>query len=573
MTRPGGRSQAHTTQPAAGDGDAHDWVSRIADDVIALVDRTSPGRTIICASGISPSGPIHLGNLRELMVPHYVADEIRRRGRECRHILSWDDYDRLRKVPEGVPPGFEEHIGRPLTSVPDPWGEYANWAERFKAPLREALVALGVEVVEVSQTQMYTSQAYTDQIITAIEQRRHIDSILARYRTKKPSDENGPGSPDDSDDESGGGAGEYFPYKAYCANCGRDTTTVTGYDPNRKRVDYVCSSCGYHGSVDISADNHGKLVWKVDWPMRWAYEGVDFEAAGVDHATPGSSFTVGLQLVREIFGSELLSHLGYSFVGIKGMAKMSSSTGGVPTPADALQVLEAPILRWLYVRRRPNQAFVIDLGVEIVRLYDEWDRLGLRVSAGTAPPADVLVHSRSTRTSLGRLSEPAIKVPFRMLSSVVDVTAGDDDQIARSLSTMGVLPGNLSAVEPRLTLARNWVEAYLPEQDRTHVRDEPDAELLRTLTDEDQACLDLLLDRLADDWTLEGLTRLVYGVPKLVHGLTLDDPPAEETKALQKRFFRLLYRLLISKERGPRVPTLLMALGQDRTRALLTRLG
>src|SRR4029453_10389975 len=151
MTRPGGRSQAPTTQPAAGDGDAHDWVSRIPDDVIARVDRTSPGRTIICASGISPSGPIHLGNLRELMVPHYVADEIRRRGRECRHILSWDDYDRLRKVPQGVPPGFEEHIGRPLTSVPDPWGEYANWAERFKAPLREALVALGVEVVEVSQ--------------------------------------------------------------------------------------------------------------------------------------------------------------------------------------------------------------------------------------------------------------------------------------------------------------------------------------------------------------------------------------------------------------------------------------
>jgi lysyl-tRNA synthetase class 1 len=570
MTRPGARSEPPSPEPSASAGDAHDWVSRTADDVIARVDRVSPGKAIVCASGISPSGPIHLGNLREMMVPHFVADEIRRRGRECRHILSWDDYDRLRKVPVGVPAGFEEHVGRPLSSVPDPWGSYPNWAERYKAPLREALAALGVEIIEISQTQMYMSGAYTPQIIAAIEERRRIDSILSRYRTKKPGADALAESPDGSDDESVGDDGEYFPYKAYCANCGRDTTDPTGYDPARKRVDYACRTCGHRGGVDIEADNHGKLVWKVDWPMRWAYEGVDFEPAGVDHATPGSSFTVGTQLVSEIFGAEPPFYFGYSFVGIKGMAKMSSSSGGVPIPSDALEVLEAPILRWLYVRRRPNQSFTIDLGAEVVRLYDEWDRLRSRVSAGTTQPADLLVHSRSTRTSLGRLREPETVVPFRMLSSVIDVTAGDDDQIARLLRTMGVLAGDLSAVEPRLSLARNWISGYVPEQDRTHVRDEPDVETLRGLTGEDQACLDLLLRRLGDDWTLEGLTRLVYGVPKLVHGFELDDPPDAATRASQKRFFRLLYMLLISAERGPRLPTLLMALGPDRTRSLLT---
>jgi lysyl-tRNA synthetase, class I len=568
MTRPGTRSQAQPPVPAAGSSDAHDWVSRTADEVIAHADRTSPGKVIVCASGISPSGPIHLGNLREMMVPHFVADEIRRRGRECRHILSWDDYDRLRRVPAGVPAGFEEHVGRPLSSVPDPWGGYANWAERFKAPLRQALAALGIEIVEISQTQMYTSGAYTDQIMTAIEERRHIDSILSRYRTKKP--DGNSENPDGSDDESGGVGGEYFPYRAYCANCGRDTTEVTAYDATHKRVEYACSTCGHRGHVDISADNHGKLVWKVDWPMRWAFEGVDFEPAGVDHATPGSSFTVGTQLVSEIFRAPPPFYFGYSFVGIKGMAKMSSSSGGVPIPSDALEVLEAPVLRWLYVRRRPNQAFTIDLGPEVVRLYDEWDRLGLRVLDGTAQPGDVLTHSRSTRTSLGQLHQPETVVPFRMLSSVVDVTAGDDDQIARLLRTMGVLSGDLSDLEPRLSLARNWVNDYMPEQDRTHVRDEPDAETLRALSGEDRDCLDLLLERLALDWTLEGLTRLVYGVPKLVHGLELDDPPDGATKESQKRFFRLLYTLLISRERGPRLPTLLMALGQDRTRSLLT---
>ena len=75
----------------------------------------------MCASGISPSGPIHLGNLREVMTPHLVADEVRRRGIEVEHIISWDDFDRFRKVPNGCrasTTSWEEHIGKPLTDVP-----------------------------------------------------------------------------------------------------------------------------------------------------------------------------------------------------------------------------------------------------------------------------------------------------------------------------------------------------------------------------------------------------------------------------------------------------------------------
>ena len=78
-----------------------DWVARFADEVEAEADRRArSGRAaIVCASGISPSGPIHLGNLREVLTPHLVADELRRRGHDVVHLLSWDDYDRFRRVP------------------------------------------------------------------------------------------------------------------------------------------------------------------------------------------------------------------------------------------------------------------------------------------------------------------------------------------------------------------------------------------------------------------------------------------------------------------------------------------
>ena len=87
-----------------------DWVSRFADDAIEESERRSPGKPVVVASGLSPSGPIHLGNLREVMTPHLVADEIRRRGHQVRHLISWDDYDRYRKVPALDPRRQQDQI-------------------------------------------------------------------------------------------------------------------------------------------------------------------------------------------------------------------------------------------------------------------------------------------------------------------------------------------------------------------------------------------------------------------------------------------------------------------------------
>lgn len=122
------------------------------------------------------------------MTPHLVADEIRRRGHQVRHLISWDDYDRYRKVPAGiagVDESWAEHIGKPLTSVPAPEGSaYPNWAEHFKAAMAESLAQLGVEFDGISQTEQYTSGVYREQILHAMKHRGDIDAILAQYRTK-----------------------------------------------------------------------------------------------------------------------------------------------------------------------------------------------------------------------------------------------------------------------------------------------------------------------------------------------------------------------------------------------------
>ncbi|MFD8969439.1 lysine--tRNA ligase [Streptomyces sp. NPDC059568] len=590
-----------------------DWVSRFADDVIAESERRAPGKPVVVASGLSPSGPIHLGNLREVMTPHLVADEIRRRGHEVRHLISWDDYDRYRKVPAGVPgtdTSWAEHIGRPLTSVPAPAGSaYPNWAEHFKAAMTESLAELGIEYDGISQTEQYTSGAYREQILHAMKHRAEIDAILDRYRTKAKDTKDGTSTTKDGgtgtgdkanakvpaqakggrkqveeaeleaeegsgaaaeDDGSGGSAG-YFPYKPYCGGCGKDLTTVTSYDDGTTELTYTCAECGFSETVRLSEFNRGKLVWKVDWPMRWAYEGVIFEPSGVDHSSPGSSFVVGGQIVREVFDGVQPIGPMYAFVGISGMAKMSSSKGGVPTPADALKIMEAPLLRWLYARRRPNQSFKIAFDQEIQRLYDEWDALERKVADGSVLPADAAAYARATGTAAGALPSTPRPLPYRTLASVVDITAGAEEQTLRILSELDPARPltSLDEVRPRLDRAENWITSQVPAEARTIVRAEPDHELLDSLDEQARESLRLLLEGLDSHWSLDGLTTLVYGVPKVLAGLAPDAKPTAELKVAQRSFFALLYRLLVGRDTGPRLPTLLLAVGADRVRKLL----
>ncbi|RNI25265.1 lysine--tRNA ligase [Flexivirga caeni] len=571
-----------------------DWVSRLADEAIA--DAEAKGTTVVCASGISPSGPIHLGNLREVMTPHLVADEVRRRGVEVEHLISWDDFDRFRKVPNvpGVDESWEQHIGKPLTDVPPPAGSAAtSWAEHFRDQLERSLGELGITYRGISQTGQYLSGAYTEQILFAMSQRSEIDKVLDQYRTLGPkkakkapklSEEeaaaaaeaeagSGAAAEDDGRGESG-----YYPYRPYCSECGTDFTTVTAYDDATTAMTYTCR-CGFTETVDLRTFRRGKLVWKVDWPMRWAYEKVTFEPSGVDHQSPGSSYVVGKELAP-MFGWERPVGPMYAFVGIKGMAKMSSSKGGVPTPADALQIMEPQLLRWLYARRKPAASFSVAFDAEVERMYDEWDSLGAKVASGKGQPGDLAAYTRATSTAVGVLAVTPRPVSYRTLASIVDITTGDAEQTLRIVGALDAEDPvtSLDELRPRLTCVEHWVTTQMADEDRTVVRTAPDAARLESLTDAEHDALAILLNgkdgqlpALEGAWSLDGLTHQVYGVPKVQRGLAADQivKGDKELGAAQREFFKLLYNLLVDKDTGPRLPTLLLAIGADRVRMLL----
>ncbi|MFO7191144.1 MULTISPECIES: lysine--tRNA ligase [Thermocrispum] len=540
------------------------WVQRAADQAIEHAQRAG-AKKIICASGVSPSGPIHLGNLREVMTAHFVAEEIKARGLDAVHLHSWDDYDRFRKVPVGLDESLNEHVGKPLSAVPDPYGERDSYASHFIAEFSASLRRLGVQMHEIRQSQQYPRGTYNAAIRKAMAERGRIFDILARFQTE--------GRHDTPVEER---RARYYPFKPYCESCGTDFTTVTEYvDPV---VSYECR-CGHSGRMSL-ADGEpisGKLQWKVDWPMRWVHEGVDFEPAGEDHHAPSSSFASGKVLVADIFGGIAPFSFAYSFVGLAGgSSKMSGSAGGAAIPATALDVIEPAILRWLYLRRLPSQKFTIDLSPRAVqRLYDEWDRFTDQARSADASPIEKHLHGMCLATSAGPVEYSKRPVSFRLLSSAADITQANTEQMARLVRQhiSDDAPADtetlFAELEPRVTCAINYATRLVPPEERTILRTEFNTEAWNQLDDQTQKGVQILAERLTEDWTLDGLTRLVYGVPKILNGLPEDAPPTPELKKVQRAFFKALYQLLCSSDTGPRLPTLFLSIGPERAHKLL----
>ncbi len=541
-----------------------DWLETIAaaTEAHAAPTKGADG-TLVCASGISPSGPIHMGNLREAMTTHLIAEALRARGREVVHVHSWDDYDRFRKVPAGQPEWMADFIGQPLCDIPDPGEEYPSWGHRHMHDFEQSCARIGIEARWTRQSVMYRDGTYQEAVHDALAGRLEIFDILAKYQTESrqevPLEER---------------RRRYWPYRVYCPACSTDAPELVSYDDEARVLRYRCACNGEERDTCLTEESIGKLVWKVDWPMRWAHEKVDFEPGGEDHSTPGSSYTVGKEIVGR-FGWQAPSYAGYGFVGMSGSTKMSSSLGQAPTPGFALEFIEPALMRWLYLRRAPRTQFSIDFGAEIWRQYDEWDSYRRRAVKQEVPPLHHRVIAHSLKTSTGEVTTPQTTVGFRVLSGAADICSGNRAQIARIVRDHldGDCPDEdealLAQLEPRLSCALGWVEHCMPDEDRVRVRASFSSERWAELTEEELRAVSMLLDGLEDNWGLTALTSHVYAVPKRMAGLPLDVKPTPELKQAQRAFFRLLYELLLDDETGPRLPTLLLSLGVDRVRELL----
>lgn len=518
------------------------WADTNAEKVI----RAKGDRPIYtCASGITPSGTVHIGNFREIISVELIVRALRERGKEVRFIYSWDDYDVFRKVPKNVPEteSWEQYLRMPITLVPDPWERADNYARSNEVELEELLPTVGVEPEYIYQAEKYRSSRYARGIRTALERRDLIRGILDEHRSEPL-------------------PAQWFPISVFSSFTNKDTTTVLAWD-GEWGVTYRCEETGKEETIDLRETSAVKLLWRIDWPMRWAEEGVDFEPAGKDHHSEGGSFDTAKQIVREIYGGDPPVTFQYDFIRIKGRGgKISSSSGEVVDLSEVLSVYQPEIVRYLFVGTKPNSEFAISFDLDVIKIYEDYDRTE-RVYFGIDEVGEKKRQKESRIYELSQVKEVPREAPvqfaFRHLCNLLLIHAGDIE------AALDAYPGGADLAEDvrergrvRARCAWNWINSYAPEEFRFSLRStgEGPIEIDPTMR---EVVVELRerLEREYEERDEKGIQELVYEVSR-AHGV---EP---------KEFFPVMYQLLVGKEKGPRLGGFIKTIGKERVQNLLS---
>ena len=413
----------------------------------------------------TPSGTVHVGSLRGVVLHDAIARALRDRGLGVRFLYGVDDLDPMDAQALLTPDAVEHSMGLPLAHVPAPAGSAAaSYARHFVGELFMGTFAgLGIHPEIYWMSDLYGDGSMDPYIRIALER---ADVIRALYRRI-------------SNVERPAG---WLPVSILCQNCGRiGTTLATDWDGETVayacRPDYVswARGCGHEGRV-APFGGRAKLPFNVDWAAKWSHFGVTVEGCGKDLATAGGSRDRSDAVAREVFQREPPLNVAYEFLNIGGR-KMSTSKGTGASAHGMAAILPPELLRFLFLRHRPRKAIEFDPGGDAIPgLFDEFDRIAAAVAGrevrGELPPDP----ERILRASLvDGEAETAVEAarfrpPFRHLALLIQVH-GVDLETRMAAEKGGPLDDTeLAVVSQRTAVARAWLAEFAPERYRVEVR-------------------------------------------------------------------------------------------------------
>ncbi len=484
------------------------WADVIAENVLAR------GKKHTVASGITPSGAIHIGNMREVVTADAVYKALKDKGADVKLIYIADTLDPLRKVYPFLSKDYEDHVGKPISEIPCPCGNHKSYSEHFLLPFIEALHTLGIKPVVYRADELYKEGKYVDAIKKALINRDSIANILSEVSGRELE----PG---------------WNPFNAICNECGRlNSTKVTGFDIDNETIDYVCK-CGSTGTVSMKGG--GKLTWRVDWPARWPIFGTTVEPFGKDHATAGGSYDTGKRISREIYDYEPPYPIVYEWIMLKGKGAMHSSTGLAISINDMLEIVPPEVLRYLIIRQRPEKHIEFDPGLSLLNLIDEYDRV----------EGDKRAYQLS-RTE----SEKPSDIPYRHMVTAVQIAQDRGfDYLLEVLKRTNYDTSNLAAIRQRANNARNWLLKYAPSFVKFKVQETLPPQV-KSFTKEQKLVLEILADELERGMTGQEIHDNIYTV-------------AKDTGLDGKQIFEIVYLALLGLKSGPRAGHFLASLDKD----------
>jgi lysyl-tRNA synthetase class 1 len=482
---------------------------------------------VLFETGYGPSGLPHIGTFGEVARTTMVKRAFEALSDIPTKLICFsDDLDGMRKVPTNVPNPeiLEQHLQRPLTSVPDPFGEYDSFGEHNNAMLRRFLDTFGFEYEFYSAKEFYESGQFDEILKRAVERYDEIMAIMLKSLREERQQTYSiflPLHPES-------GRVMYVPMKKVCA----ETYTVTFDDET-----------GKEWTVPVTG-GHVKLQWKPDFGARWAALGVDFEMYGKEHATNEKIYDA----ICRALGGRAPEHFSYELFLDENGQKISKSSGNGVSIDEWLTYAPTESLAY-FMYQKPKTAKRMHFDV-IPKAYDEYHQQ-LRAYPGQDLKAQL--NNPVWHIHGGDVPESTLMVPFAMLLNLASVSGAEDKEALWGFIRR-YAPEATAESHPDLDQAAGFAVRYFNDfvkPTRKH----------RAPTDQEREALEALkaaleaYDGPAED---EALQSVVYSI-----GRERFDP--------MRGWFTALYEVLLGASQGPRFGGFIALYGVPETIALIDK--
>lgn len=525
------------------------WTDKIIEEVNQRVKENNILQKIVKERGYivydekTPSGRIHIGSGRGWVIHDIIAKTFRDHGLKGRFIFSSDDIDPFDSIPVHLPKQkFEKFLGVPLRNVPSPERGYESFADYFFSECTELFDEWGIDAELESTGDRYIKGDFNWAIKLALDNTQKIQAIYRKIYGKTIGTEK-------------------LPFNPICEKCGKIGTTLAyEWDSDREVVKYSCKpnfvdwakGCGYQSEISPYNGN-GKMPWKIEWASKWPTVGVLVETAGKDHFTKGGSRTVAVAISCEIFkypppwpSTCDNEGRGYEFFLVEGK-KMSTSKGIGVSFAELSRLVPPEILRFLMVKTRPETT--VDFREENIPLvYNELEKYE-RVYFGLEKV------DKREQSNVKRIYElaaiggtPAKKPftpPFEKLIELVKILP-ETNQLEFSINKMRewgeikiVTNKVKKTLEGRLEFAKKWYNNFAKP-----------AEIKLELGKEAKFVIHELINAIKEEDDGERLQSRIFDLVK-------------KHKLDTKEFFKIVYRILLNSDKGPRLGSYIIERGKE----------
>ncbi|GHC66472.1 lysine--tRNA ligase [Limoniibacter endophyticus] len=518
------------------------WPFAEARKIIERYKKTGFPDVVIFETGYGPSGLPHIGTFGEVARTTMVRNAFRVLTEDkvaTKLICFSDDLDGMRKIPENVPDraALEEHLHKPLSSVPNPFGgEHKTFADHNNAMLRRFLDTFGFDYEFASATEYYKTGRFDDVLLRAAARYDDIMKVMLptlgeeRQATYSPFLPISPKS----------GRVLYVPMKKVDAGAG----TVTFDDED-----------GTETTLHVTGGNV-KLQWKPDFGMRWAAIGVDFEMFGKDHQTNASIY----DRICEILGGRAPEHFVYELFLDEVGQKISKSKGNGLTIDEWLTYAPTESLG-LYMFQRPRQAKKLYFDV-IPKAVDEYYSF-----LAAYPKQDWKNRLGNPVWHLHDGNPPSLELPvsFALLLNLVSASNAQNKDVLWGFISRHAKGVNAES-HPELDRLGDFAIRYFHDfVEPTKVFRAPDAQ-----------------ERVA----LESLSAALAALPEGSSSETIQNESLNVARSIERyqdhtkkspeggpgvsvAFFQMLYQVLIGQERGPRFGSFAALYGVRETQKLI----